>query len=87
MMPLFKERSTDLIKEKLSDLFEGLDRISSDQDFGKMHRDFCKWFVKKIRFVEAEEPLSYGHAARFLILLSKSTFTIARFKAQQKRSP
>lgn len=28
MMPLFQERSADLIKEKLADLFEGLDRIS-----------------------------------------------------------
>ena len=29
MMPLFQERSTDLIKEKLADLFEGLDRFRS----------------------------------------------------------
>jgi hypothetical protein len=42
MAPLFQERSVNLIKEKLADLFEGLDRISSDQDFNKMHRDFCQ---------------------------------------------
>ena len=41
MMPLFQERSADLIKEKLTELFEGLDRVSSEQDFGKMHRGFC----------------------------------------------
>jgi len=45
-MPLFQGRSVDLIKEKMADLFEGLDRISSDQDFSKMHKDFCQWFVK-----------------------------------------
>jgi hypothetical protein len=71
MMPLFQERSADLIKEKLADLFEGLDRISSDQDFSKMHRDFCKWFVKTIRLAKTEEPSSYGHAAKVLDLALK----------------
>ncbi len=54
MMPLFQERSADLIREKLADLFEGLDRISSDQDFSKMHRGFCQWFVKTIRLAKTE---------------------------------
>jgi hypothetical protein len=71
MMPLFQERSADLIKEKLADLFEGLDRISSDQDFSKMHRDFCQWFVKTIRLAKTEEPSSYGHAAKVLDLALK----------------
>jgi hypothetical protein len=71
MMPLFQERSADLIKEKLADLFEGLDRISSDQDFSKIHRDFCKWFVKTIRLAKTEEPSSYGHAAKVLDLALK----------------
>jgi hypothetical protein len=71
MMPLFQESSADLIKEKLTDLFEGLDRISSDQDFSKMHRDFCKWFVKTIRLAKTEEPSSYGHAAKVLDLALK----------------
>ena len=71
MMPLFQERSADLIKEKLVDLFEGLDRISSDQDFSKMHRDFCQWFVKTIRLAKTEEPSSYGHAAKVLDLALK----------------
>jgi hypothetical protein len=71
MMPLFQERSADLIKEKLADLFEGLDRISSDQDFSKMHRDFCQWFVKTIRLAKTEEPPSYGHAAKVLDLALK----------------
>ena len=71
MMPLFQERSADLIKEKLADLFEGLDRISSDQDFSKMHRDFCQWFVKTIRLAKTEEPSSYGHAAKVIDLALK----------------
>ncbi len=71
MMPLFQVRSTDLVKEKLADLFEGLDWISSDQDFDKMHRDFCQWFVKTIRLAKTEEPSSYGHAARVLDLALK----------------
>ena len=71
MMPLFQERSADLIKEKLADLFEGLDRISSDQDFSKMHGNFCQWFVKTIRLARTEEPLSYGHAAKVLDLALK----------------
>jgi len=71
MMPLFQERSADLIKEKLTELFEGLDRISSDQDFSKMHRDFCQWFVKTIRLAKTEEPSSYGHAAKVLDLVLK----------------
>ena len=71
MMPLLQERSADLIKEKLADLLEGLDRISSDQDFSKMHRDFCQWFVKTIRLAKTEEPSSYGHAAKVLDLALK----------------
>ncbi|KPK45392.1 MAG: hypothetical protein AMK74_03710 [Nitrospira bacterium SM23_35] len=71
MMPLFQERSGDLIKEKLADLFEGLDRISSDRDFSEMHRDFCQWFVKTIRLAKTEEPSSYGHAAKVLDLALK----------------
>jgi hypothetical protein len=71
MMPLFQERSADLIKVKLTGLFEDLDRISSDQDFNKMHSDFCQWFVKTIRLAKTEEPSSYGHAAKFLDLALK----------------
>jgi hypothetical protein len=71
MMPLFQERSADLIKEKLADLFEGLDRISSDQDFSRVHVDFCQWFVKTIRLAKTEEFSSYGHAAKVLDLALK----------------
>jgi hypothetical protein len=69
--PLFQERSSKLIKERLADLFEGLDRISSDQDFSKMHRDFCQWFVKTIRLAKTDEPSSYGHAAKVIDLALK----------------
>jgi hypothetical protein len=71
MMPLFQERSADLIKEKLADLFEGLDRISSGQDFIKIHRDFSQWFIKTIRLAKTGEPSSYGHAAKVLDLALK----------------
>ena len=71
MMPLFQERSTDLIKEKLADLFEGLDLISSDEDFSSLHTGFCKWFIKTIRLAKTEEPSSYGHAAKVLDLALK----------------
>jgi len=71
MMPLFQEGSADLIKEELADLFEGLDWISSEKDFSKMHADFCQWFVKTIRLAKTEEPSSYGHAAKVLDLALK----------------
>ena len=71
MMPLFQERSADLIKERLTDLFEGVGRIGSDQDFSKMHRDFCQWFIKTIRLAKTEEPSSYGQAAKVLDLALK----------------
>jgi hypothetical protein len=71
MMPLFQERSADLIKEKLADLSEGLERISLDQDFSKMHRDFCRWFVTTIRLAKTGEPSSYGHAAKVLDIALK----------------
>ena len=41
MMPLFQERSADLIKEKLTETFEGLERIGLDEEFNKMHTAFC----------------------------------------------
>ncbi|MBN2419351.1 MAG: hypothetical protein JXL81_08205 [Deltaproteobacteria bacterium] len=71
MMPLFQAHSADLIKDKLADLFEGLDRISSDQDFSSIHDDFCQWFVKTIRLAKKGEPSSYGHAAKVLDLALK----------------
>jgi len=71
MMPLFQERSADLIKEKLTEIFEGLERIGSDEEFNKMHKAFCQWFVKTIRLAKTEEPSSYGHAAKVLDLALK----------------
>lgn len=71
MMPLFQEGSAALIKEKLADLFEGLDRINSDQDFNKMHKGFCLWVVQTIRLAKTEETASYGHAAKVLDLTLK----------------
>jgi hypothetical protein len=71
MMPLFREGSADLIKEKLAELFESLDRINSEEGFNKAHRDFCQWFVKKIRLTNGKEPSSYGHAAKVIDLALK----------------
>jgi hypothetical protein len=71
LMRLFQEGSADLIKGKLTELFEVLDRVGSDQDFSKMHRDFCQWFVKTIKLAKTEEPPSYGHAAKVLDLALK----------------
>ena len=71
MIPFFQERSDDLIKEKLTDLFGGLDRIWTDKDFGNIHRDFCQWFVKTIRLANSGEYSGYGHAAKVLDLALK----------------
>jgi hypothetical protein len=71
MMPLFQERSADRIKEKLTETFEGLERIGLDEEFNKMHRAFCRWFVKTIKLAKTEEPSSYGHAAKVLDLALK----------------
>jgi len=71
MMPLFQEGSADLIKKKLTETFEGLERIGSDEEFNKMHKAFCRWFVKTIRLAKTEEPSSYGHAAKVLDLALK----------------
>jgi hypothetical protein len=71
IMPLFQERSADLIKEKLTETFEGLERIGLDEEFNKMHRAFCQWFVKTIKLAKTEEPSSYGHAAKVIDLALK----------------
>ena len=71
MMPLFQERSADLIKGKLTGTIEGLERIDSDDEFNKMHRVFCQWFVKTIGLAKTEEPSSYGHAAKVIDLALK----------------
>jgi hypothetical protein len=71
IMPLFQERSADLIKEKLTETFEGLERIGSDEEFNKMHKAFCRWFIKTIKLAKTEEPSSYGHAAKVLDLALK----------------
>jgi len=66
IMPLFQEGSADLIKEKLTETFEGLERIGLDEEFNKMHTAFCQWFIKTIKLAKTEEPSSYGHAAKVL---------------------
>jgi len=71
MIPLLQERAADLIKEKLTDLFEGLERVRTDQEFSKIHSDFCQWFVKNIRLAKSGEPSGYGHAAKVLDLALK----------------
>ena len=71
IMPLFQEGSADLIKEKLTETFEALERIGLDEEFNKMHRAFCQWFVKTIKLAKTEEPSSYGHAAKVLDLALK----------------
>jgi hypothetical protein len=68
MMPLFQEGSADLIKEKLAHFLEGLDGISSEEEFNRMHRE---WFVGTIRLAKIEGPPSYGHAAKVLDLALK----------------
>jgi hypothetical protein len=52
-------------------VLEGLDRVGSEQDFSRMHRGFCQWFVKTIRLAKGEDPSSYGHAAKVLDLALK----------------
>lgn len=47
------------------------DRMKSDQDFSKMHRAFCQWFVKTIRLAKTDQPSSYGHAAKVIDLSLK----------------
>jgi hypothetical protein len=71
MTPSFREGSADLIRNKIADSFEELDRVRSNQDFSKMHMNFCMWFVKTIRLVEGEETPAYGHAAKVLDLALK----------------
>ena len=53
-LPLFQERSADLIKEKLTNLFEGLDRISSVAYGIENHRNL-DW--EKIDFRSFKENL------------------------------
>jgi hypothetical protein len=71
MMPFFQERSADLIRRKLTNFFEGLDRIITAQDFDEMHRDFCQWFLNTIKLAKTPEPPSYGQAAGVLDLALK----------------
>ena len=87
MMPLFQERSGDLIKEKLADLFEGLDRISSDQDFSKMSETSANGLLKLSGWRRPRNLRHMGMLQRFSILVSRSTFTTARCRVQQRRSP
>lgn len=66
MMPLFQGSSGDLVKQELESLFDGLNGVVSDEDFSKMHIDFCMWFIKTVKMAKAEGPPSYGHAAKVL---------------------
>lgn len=84
MMPLFQEGSADLIKEKLTETFEGLERIVLDEEFHKMHRAFCQWFVKTIKLAKTEEPSSYGHAAKVIDLALKVCVYCCKMPSPEK---
>jgi hypothetical protein len=84
IMPLFQEGSADRIKEKLTETFEGLERIGLDEEFNKMHRAFCRWFVKTIKLAKTEEPSSYGHAAKVLDLALKVYVSYCRMPSPAK---
>ncbi|MGD9161014.1 MAG: hypothetical protein PVG39_21530 [Desulfobacteraceae bacterium] len=84
MIPFFQERSVDLIKEKLTDLFGGLARIWTDEDFSRIHREFCQWFVKTIRLAKSGGPSAYGHAAKVLDIALKVYVYYCRMPDQEK---
>ncbi len=84
MMPIFQEHSAYPVREKLADLFENLDRIMSDQDFSKIHNDFCQWFVNTIRLAKKGEPSAYGHAAKVLDLALKVYVYYCRMPSPEK---
>ena len=84
MIPFFQERSVDLIKEKLTDVFGCLDRIWTDEDFNKIHSDFCQWFVKNIRLAKSGGPSAYGHAAKVLDIALKVYVYYCRMPDQEK---
>jgi hypothetical protein len=92
MMRLFQEGSTGLIKKKLIESFESLDRVNSDEDFNRMHEGFCNWFIENIHLAKRKKPPlpksikppSYGHAAKILDVVLKVYVYYCRMPSIEK---
>jgi hypothetical protein len=76
MTRVFSQGSMVTVAERLGGMFANLGRISTRDDYEKMHADFCKWFIENIHTAKSgrTNPLStcsYGQAAKVFDISAK----------------
>jgi hypothetical protein len=77
---LFQKESTPKILDRLETAFAKFHRIESQNDYDRLHEDFCNWFTENVpraqkkKQREAGAPIkksSYGQAAKVMDIAAK----------------
>lgn len=80
MVRVFEKKSKKRIADKLYKVAEQLEDIHTREQFEKVHREFCHWFVAAINTAERNltnqtkkeaRAASYGHAAKVFDIVMK----------------
>jgi hypothetical protein len=76
MTRVFSKGSMATVADRLGNLFASLDRVSTREDYEKMHAEFCNWFIEYIRTakngrINPGAKCSYGQAAKDLDVAAK----------------
>ena len=80
MVRLFSKGSKDEIVKLLSECLNKLPKIESQDDYSKMHKEFCEAFYGKIntaskvlknKKTKESKPASFGQAAKILDVVAK----------------
>ena len=80
MMRVFASGSKDQIAQKLHELTLRLDKITSAEDYERIHKGFCEWFCAEIftakkkvqnKSLKPSRLASYGQAAKVLDIVMK----------------
>lgn len=80
MIRLFEKGTKPIIGKKLFEEFQKLKEIRTEEEFKKLHDNFCVWFVKNIKIAQKERDnriikksgyALYGHAAKLIDVVLK----------------
>ncbi len=75
MIRLFRRGSKEMLREKILDESRHVFNAKSQEDFDKIHADFCDWGVKTICLAKTSENASYGQIAKtFNVVLNVAVY-------------
>jgi len=92
MTRVFKDSSSDIIKDELWTTASELRTVTSKHAFDKLHDSFCQWFMENVQtsgrikdgtIIKCSVPASYGHGAKVLDVVLKVLVDYCGFPGQE----